>query len=647
MTGPAWVGVNVGDVLPNLWGLPIAVEAVTADYIVGRGGVKWIMGQGDNGAARLEPYHPVAKFAVGDRVNIVIGGQLQNPTAATVTRVYPVNENDIFGYDVQWPDGTIAIYEEANLESATTSTAGPAAAVGSVDPPAALPLINVGNQHLPQISELAYVVLQNANNPPVIYQYGGQLARVATADGRPSIQMLDPATLRHRLERVAGFVKVRNNNGFPYTQPVDAPDRLIADILAYPEWPGMPALRGVVTAPVVAQNGEQCDAPGFNPATGLYYHADGLAVGDTAPTADRVAWAIDLIMADLLGDFPFKDEASRANAVGLLILPFARPLIEGVTPLHTINAPMPGTGKTLLSWVTTLPFNPEGPAVMTAGQDEDEWRKRITAMLSAGASHLVIDNLKGSLTSGSLAAALSTPLWTDRVLGKSQTITLPNRAVWIATGNNIAVDTELARRAVWIRLDANAERPWQRSGFRHAALQEWAIASRGDIVTAALILIRNWINGGRVPGRATVGGYEAWARVIGGILDAAGIVGFMGNIAELYEAADPSAALWSAFVTEWWNQFHDQIVGVKELIQLADSEPPEAISTSVGGEPAAIIGGLGLLDELLSGRTARARKIQLGQLLGGRVDTVVEGFKIEAAGAVKKTKTYRLVAAGG
>jgi len=417
-------------------------------------------------------------------------------------------------------------------------------------------------------------------------------------------------------------------------------DRLIADILAYPEWPNMPALSGVVTAPVVGPSGQVRVDAGYDPATGLYYHAgDALEIGDIEPTPERVAWAVGLILDDLLGDFPFKDAASRANAVALFILPFARPSIEGCTPLHILNAPTPGTGKTLAARVATLPFNPDGPAVMTAGQDEDEWRKRITSLLSGGTSHLLIDNIKGALVSGSLAAALSTALWTDRILGKSQTITLPNRAVWIATGNNIAVDTEMARRSVWIRLDSNAERPWTRNGFRHASLGEWALENRGDLVTAALVLIRHWFTAGCPPGRPTIGGFESWARVIGGILDAAGIVGFMGNAEELYEQSDPTAAQWAVFITEWWKQFQDAPIGVKDLFPLADSEPGK----DEDGTP---IEGLGLLDTMLTGHTARARKVSLGNLLHGRLDTVVDGFKIQSAGKLRRASLYQLAQLG-
>lgn len=512
-----------------------------------------------------------------------------------------------------------------------------------------LPIIVVSGRHLREISDDAYNVLLAANNPPQVYQYGGQLARVTAADGRAGVQLLDQTMLRYRLSRVADFLTIKTLKDGTQQSWVTASDRLIADILAYPEWPGMPALGGVVTAPVVSPNGQARIEPGYDPATALYYHAGGpLAIGDTDPTDERLRWAIGLILNDLLGDFPFKDEASRANAVALFILPFARPLIEGCTPLHILNAPTPGTGKTLLARGVTLPFNPDGPAVMTAGQDEDEWRKRITALLSGGASHLSIDNIKGALTSGSLASALTTPLWTDRILGKSQTITLPNRAVWIATGNNIAVDSELARRSVWIRLDSNTEKPWTRNGFKHPALEEWTQKHRGDLVTVALILIRHWFKSGCPPGRQTVGGFESWARVIGGILDTAGIVGFMGNADELYELSDPAAAQWAAFIAEWYQQFGESAVGVKELFRLADSEPggkPKE-QASLSDELAADSTGLGLLDEVLKGNTPRARKVSLGNLIRERKDTVIDGFKIESAGKLHRASMYHLARLG-
>ena len=120
--------------------------------------------------------------------------------------------------------------------------------------------------------------------------------------------------------------------------------------------------------------------------------------------------------------------------------------------------------------------------------DDDEWRKRITAQLREGHAVILIDNVTRPLDSGVLAAALTATMWTDRLLGKNETVRVPVRCVWLVTANNPVVSTELARRFVRIRLDPKVDRPWQREGFRHADLRGWAVAHRGDLVAAALTL---------------------------------------------------------------------------------------------------------------------------------------------------------------
>jgi hypothetical protein len=66
--------------------------------------------------------------------------------------------------------------------------------------------------------------------------------------------------------------------------------------------------------------------------------------------------------------------------------------------------------------VCTIPFNLNGAAVMTGNKDNDEWRKTITSILLAGKSHVLFDNISGKLTSSDLAAAITAPMWEDRVL---------------------------------------------------------------------------------------------------------------------------------------------------------------------------------------------------------------------------------------
>ncbi len=48
------------------------------------------------------------------------------------------------------------------------------------------------------------------------------------------------------------------------------------------------------------------------------------------------------------------------------------------------------------------------------------------------------------------------------------------------------------------------------------------------------------------------------------------------------------------------------------------------------------------MDTMLTGHTARARKVRLGNLLHGRLDTVVDGFKIQSAGTLRRASLYQL-----
>jgi len=51
-----------------------------------------------------------------------------------------------------------------------------------------------------------------------------------------------------------------------------------------------------------------------------------------------------------------------------------------------------------------------------------------------------------------------------------------------------------------------------------------------------------------------LGSFEEWCRIIGGILNFAGIEGFLANLGELYRNSDPSMAAWEAFLSELLDQ---------------------------------------------------------------------------------------------
>jgi hypothetical protein len=218
-------------------------------------------------------------------------------------------------------------------------------------------------------------------------------------------------------------------------------------------------------------------------------------------------------------------------------------------PLALIDAPQQGTGKSLLANVISTISTGRAAAMMPAPDNDEEWRKRITSTLMGGATIITIDNLDGRLDSPSLASAITADTWRDRILGQSEVVEIAQRATWMATGNNISLGGDLQRRCYWIRLDAKTAEPWRGRTFRHPRLILWVKQHRSELLTALLTLARGWFTAGKPDAPTPVlGSFEEWSQVVGGVLHAAGVESFLGNLDELYAAADEGTAEWVQFL---------------------------------------------------------------------------------------------------
>jgi hypothetical protein len=329
------------------------------------------------------------------------------------------------------------------------------------------------------------------------------------------------------------------------------------------------------------------------------------------------------LLVELLGDFPFKDQASRAHALAAMILPFMRPLVDGPTPLHLLDAPVEGTGKTLLGTIITLIATGREAEVIAEGESDEEWRKRITAVLAEGPTFILLDNLKRTLDSGAVASVLTSTVWKDRILGYSKTARLPNIAVWLASGNNTRLSRELIRRTLLSRVDARVDAPWERTEFRHPNLIAWTKENRGRLIGAVLTLCQAWVAAGRPAGKQTLGMFESWAQVIGGILDVAGVPGLLANAREFRATRVDQVSEWRAFIEAWWHQYGINPVGVAGLFALATDQK--------------------LLDSVLGDKGERSQRTKLGFALAAAVDRVFGDYRVEQGGEDhSKRQQYRL-----
>jgi hypothetical protein len=163
--------------------------------------------------------------------------------------------------------------------------------------------------------------------------------------------------------------------------------------------------------------------------------------------------------------------------------------------LHGFDAPVAGTGKTLLAEGIGLLATGYKPPAMSQGKSEEEDEKRLATVLFAGDPVIHIDNCERAVSGDFLCTMATSETVQARILGFSERRVLPSTALVLLNGNNLTFAGDTTRRAVVCRLDANTEQPDARSfdfDF-HAEIR----ANRGDLVVAGLTVLRAYVTAAR------------------------------------------------------------------------------------------------------------------------------------------------------
>jgi hypothetical protein len=351
-----------------------------------------------------------------------------------------------------------------------------------------------------------------------VYQRGGLLVRIVrdsspAAKGvrrplAPRIEPLPLPLLRERLAANSRWATVDN-------KPARPPGWCVSAVHARAEWPGVRHLEAVVDYPVLRPDGTILTQPGYDPDTGLLLMPAGpIPEVPGAPTRQeaRDAWRS---LAEVIADFPFEDEVHRAGWLAALLTPLARFAFAGPGPLFLVDSNVRGAGKGLLLDCISRIVTGERFTVAAYTSDEDELRKRITSLALAGNRLVLFDNLEGNFGNAVLDAALTATAWKDRILGGNRMAEVPLFMTWYATGNNVAVAADTARRVCHIRLESPEERPEERNGFRFPNLLAWVGVNRGRLLSAALTILRTYFEAGHPDmGLPAWGSYEGWSAVV-------------------------------------------------------------------------------------------------------------------------------------
>jgi hypothetical protein len=461
---------------------------------------------------------------------------------------------------------------------------------------------------------------------PRIFQRGGRLHRVLRdlENSRMQLEELSqPRLMAEAINRIRFVRQLAKTDkaGRHLLQEVEPPPWLLKALQGAGEWWVVPILDGLVRTPVLREDGTLLLDEGYDKPTRLYYDPGDLVLPTMMVEPSRVECelsASSLMGKDLLGDFPFASASDRAAALALLLTPLVRHLVP-IAPIAVVDAPKAGTGKGLLVSCAAIITTGAPAQVRSMPATDEEMGKVLTAEMAAGSTFIFFDEAS-RLRSPKLASAITAELYTDRLLGQSSLVTVPQRVTWVCAGNNVQLVGDLNRRAYRIRMNAPVARPWERTDFRHPDLVQWVHRNRGGLLAGLLTMCRGWFAAGCPAPSVELGGFTEWSRIVGGILEFAGVEGFLGQQRALW-GEDEEEREWSTFLLLLHDRFGERAWLVKDLIAVLESTPTlvEALPGDLPDKFARTFGGGGF---------SRA----LAHALRGKLLTRFEELHLEQAG---------------
>lgn len=445
------------------------------------------------------------------------------------------------------------------------------------DPPAAGDRVTLvcNRDRFEVINDLTNALLKRWD-ATTLFNHGGVISKL----GGKGMVPVDAGTVRDIIQATAVTVdETEGANGTTYTFTWPDPNTIKATLSRAEKFA---PLERVAHAPYVRPDGSVVTEPGYDEATRtmliLDPELDGIEVPES-PTPEQVAAARELVMTEWLGDFPFDTDADRANMLALALTPAIRGLAPRV-PLAVVDGLQMGVGKNKIADTLLLVYTGQAAKPMNFVDELEELRKQITSAFRTGAEFFVFDEAH-VITGAALAQALTAETWQDRILGVSTMAEFPNRVTWMSLGNNVSVQGDLTRRVYRIAIRPRYANPQDRpsSSFRHPGvsgydLETWVAKNRKELLTALLTLVRAWFAAGQPrPARGvSFGSFEAWERIVGGIVETAGLPDFLGNLRVWRSESDFDTQYWANHIHWLRDQFQDRPFRTAEVKSAAQAD---------------------------------------------------------------------------
>lgn len=402
------------------------------------------------------------------------------------------------------------------------------------------------------------------------YQRGGLIVTITTDPGtrETRVQDVSPPALVRALAGVASWERfdARSDDWVR----CDPPARHAGILFDSSDYPHLPILSGLARQPYLRRDGSLCSEDGYDTLTGMFgvFNGREFSVPDK-PSREHALDALALL-EDLLGEFAFAASSDRSAALSAMLTASVRPSLAHA-PMFHVRAPQISSGKSYLCELISAFATPQHSTPLVFPADDTECGKLLLAELQRAPAVIEFDNLTGDLVPHkSLCTALTSEHMTGRILGISKTATVNTRALFLSSGNNVGPVADMTRRCVTINLDPGCEVPAART-FKRPDLLRDVYANRGRYVSAALTIIRAWVESGQPKSAckplATYTGWGDWCRQPLLWLDLAdpACSVFAGM------ADDPDREVLARFIAAIHAQFGNHPVMVRDIVRRAEA----------------------------------------------------------------------------
>jgi hypothetical protein len=358
-----------------------------------------------------------------------------------------------------------------------------------------------------------------------IYQRAGYLVRVLKRDtpsvrdykqrlrpGSLGLQTVDVHYLIEAFTRAARWLKWNSQKND--WVPTNAPEQAANTYLARRGHWQLPRLWSAISAPTLRPDGTVLQDPGYDKDTATWYDPCGIEFPriQESPDKDDAKKALEKLRA-AFKSFPFERPVDESVALALALTSLVRRSLPSA-PMGAITAPVMASGKTLLAdSISILAHGVSAPAMKYADTDE-EATKTMLAILAEGDPVCLIDNVERPLQGAELCAVLTQESYRQRVLGRTEMMTVPTTTLWLATGNHLVIQGDLRTRALLCRIDPKTEHPEQRQF--EVEKREWIMQHRPELVAAGLTIMRAFVCTGQDPRDLckTWGRFERWSDMV-------------------------------------------------------------------------------------------------------------------------------------